>query len=161
MQVACAEPWAEVRGASFTERGRKTYYSSWALEINSPAPTDFLLLPQNKTGAPWPPISHLCCMSPRPTARQEWRRKKRHGRAKEKDEGTQKGGVGEARLLCDHIQEGAITSWARRQLSQSMKKPLNCPVSLQCLEWHQSLSVMFLCKNATLNSLIIHLREKT
>lgn len=29
--------------------------------------------------------------------------------AKEEDEGKQKGGVGMARLLCDHIREGAIT----------------------------------------------------
>lgn len=158
MQVACAEPWAEVRGASFTERGRKTYYSSWALEINSPAPPDFLLLPQNNpTPGPPGPQSLICAV---------WALDQLHvrsgvERAKEKDEGTQKGGVGEARLLCDHIQEGAITSWARRQLSQSTKKPLNCQVSLQCVEWLQSLSVMFLCKNATLNSLIIHLREKT
>lgn len=50
-------------------------------------------------------FSHLCCASPRPTARQSGVKRKD---AKEEDEGTQKGGVAKARLLCDHIQEGAI-----------------------------------------------------
>lgn len=53
-QVACTEPWTEVRGASFAEWGRKSYYSSWALQIKSHAPPEFLLLLQNnpRTGAP-------------------------------------------------------------------------------------------------------------